>query len=324
MEPIRPEHPAPDRVIIHLSDTHLRSDGELLAGTLDSVARLRSTIARLEDSGDSPDALVVTGDLADKGEPGAYAVLRSILEPAAARLGARIVWAAGNHDDRSALRTGLLDEEAGTAPLDHTTWIGGLRIIALDTTVPGHHHGHLDADQLEWLRTELATPAPDGTILAMHHPPVASVQPLAILVELRGQAALAEVLRGSDVRTILAGHLHYSTFSTFAGIPVSVASATCYTQDLAAGADARWGIRTTRGRDDAQAYNLVHVLPETVVHSVVPVAGGGSFGEVVDPDRVAAILRGHGIAPASVGRATGRGPQAPTGRQSGSRPAGSR
>jgi len=324
MEPIRPEHPAPDRVIIHLSDTHLRGGDQLLAGTLDSIARLRSTIARLEDSGERPDALVVTGDLADRGEPEAYAVLRSILEPAAARLGARIIWAAGNHDDRSALRTRLLDEEAGTAPLDRTTWIGGLRIIALDTTVPGHHHGHLDAGQLDWLRRELATPAPDGTILAMHHPPVASVQALAILVELRGQAALADVLRGTDVRTILAGHLHYSTFSTFAGIPVSVASATCYTQDLAAGADADWGIRSTRGRDDAQAYNLVHVLPETVVHSVVPVAGGESVGEVVDPARVAAILREHGIAPPTVGRVTGRGPQAPTGRQSGSTPAGNR
>lgn len=322
METIRPEHPAPDRVLVHLSDTHLRGGGELLAGTLDSIARLRSLVARLEVSGERPDALVITGDLADKGEPDAYAVLRSIIEPAAERLGSALVWAAGNHDDRSALRVGLLDEPAHTAPLDHVSWIGGLRIIALDTTVPGHHHGHLDEDQLEWLRAELATPAPDGTILAMHHPPVASVQPLAILVELRGQAELADVVRGTDVRSILAGHLHYSTFGTFAGIPVSVASATCYTQDLASAVDPDSGIHATRGRDDAQAYNLVHVLPGSVVHSIVPAAGGDSVGEVVDPGRVAAMLRRNGIDPAAVARPSG--PAAPMGQQSGSSSAGTR
>ncbi|MGO1518357.1 MAG: phosphodiesterase [Arthrobacter sp.] len=345
MEPIRPEHPAPDRVLIHLSDTHVRGGGHLLADTLDSIGRLRSLVDRLEASGVRPDALVVTGDLADKGEPDAYATLRSILEPAAERLGTRILWAAGNHDDRSNLRTELLGEPADTTPLDHVFWLGGLRLITLDTTVPGSHHGHLEDAQLRWLEAELATPAPDGTILSMHHPPIASVQPLAILVELRGQARLAEVLTGSDVRAILAGHLHYSTFGTFAGIPVSVASASCYTQDLAARADPVRGIHTTRGRDEAQGYNLVHVLPETVVHSVVPVASGVSVGDVVEPEAVAAILREHGIDPDTVGRsphsigtpatghdggaaaaqdATGRSGPPPTGRPAGSRPAGSR
>ena len=125
----------------------------------------------------------------------------------------------------------------------------------LDSTVPGHHYGEVDAEQLDWLRDVLATPAPHGTLLAMHHPPVPSVLDLAALVELRDQAGLAEVLEGSDVRSILAGHLHYSSTATFAGVPVSVASATCYTQDL------NVPVGGTRGRDGARAFNLVHVYP---------------------------------------------------------------
>lgn len=73
------------------------------------------------------------------------------------------------------------------------------------------------------------------------------------------------MLKGTDVRSIIAGHLHYSTSATFAGIPVSVASASCYTQDLAA------PVGSTRARDGAQAYNLVHVYDHTVMHTVVPV-----------------------------------------------------
>jgi 3',5'-cyclic AMP phosphodiesterase CpdA len=130
--------------------------------------------------------------------------------------------------------------------------------------VPGHHHGEIAPEQLEWLTDQLRVPAPDGTILAMHHPPVPSVLDLAVSVELRDQGPLAQVLRGSDVRSILAGHLHYSSTATFAGIPVSVASATCYTQDLSV------PVGGTRGQDGARSFNLVHVYADTVVHSVVP------------------------------------------------------
>ncbi|RZU63459.1 phosphodiesterase [Zhihengliuella halotolerans] len=293
--PRTPEHPAPEHFLLHLSDTHLRGGDIALGGTIDAADRLKMVFADLEAAGCRPEALLFTGDLADKGEPDAYAKLRAIVEPAARRMGADVIWAMGNHDDRAALRAGLLDEAPSTAPLDRVHWLGGLRVVVLDTSVPGAHHGALTGEQLDWLAAELATAAPEGTLLALHHPPVPSVQPLAILVELRGQAELAEVLSGTDVRAILGGHLHYSTAATFAGVPVSVASATCYTQDLAAAVDAESGIRGTRGRDSAQSYNLVHVYPETVVHSVVPAAGGQEFGTVMSPAQVQRVLLEHGI-----------------------------
>ena len=139
----------------------------------------------------------------------------------------------GNHDDRAAFRAGLLGGPATTRTGRRVYDVNGLRIIALDSTVPGHHYGDVSESQLDWLADELGDAAhPHGTILAMHHPPIPSVLDLAVSVELRDQAGLAEVLEGSDVRSIIAGHLHYSSTATFAGIPVSVASATCYTQDL--------------------------------------------------------------------------------------------
>lgn len=260
------EYPAPERVLVHLSDTHLRAAGSRLYDEIDSAERLAGVLDTIESSGLRPDAVVITGDLADYGEPDAYRQLRSLVGPFAARLGTRIIWVMGNHDDRPAFRRALLGEEAGDfAPVDRVDELDGLRLVTLDTTVPGRHHGELGDAQLDWLRDVLATPAPLGTILAMHHPPVPSVLPLAATVELRDQPRLADVLRGSDVRSIIAGHLHYSTFAMFAGIPVSVASATCYTQDLTV------PVGGTRPQDGAQGYNLVHVYDETVVHSVVAV-----------------------------------------------------
>ena len=126
----------------------------------------------------------------------------------------------------------------------------------------------------------------------MHHPPVPSVLPLAASVELRDQARLADVLRGTDVRAIIAGHLHYSTFATFAGIPVSVASSTCYAQDLTV------PVGGTRPQDGAQAFNLVHVYDQTVVHSVVPVDAPRTL-EFIDPAEARRRLAAAGIAAVS-------------------------
>ncbi|KEP75177.1 3',5'-cyclic-nucleotide phosphodiesterase [Microbacterium sp. SUBG005] len=262
------EYPRAERVLLHLSDTHLRAGGAPLYDDVDSEAYLARAVASIDASGIRPDALVFTGDLADFGETDAYDRVRALVEPLAERLETRVVWVMGNHDDRAAFRARLLpgDGAEPTAPVDRVDEFDGLRIVTLDTSVPGAHHGEVSSEQLQWLAEVLATPAPLGTILAMHHPPVPSVLDLAASVELRDQRSLADVLRGTDVRAILAGHLHYSTFATFAGIPVSVASATCYTQDLMV------PVGGTRPQDAAQGFNLVHVYDETVVHSVVPLA----------------------------------------------------
>lgn len=278
----------PDHFILHLSDTHFRAGGEKLYGTVDTEARLGQLLGEVEASGGRPEAIVFTGDLADHGEPQAYARLRSIVEPVAARIGAQVIWVMGNHDDRGNFRSELLGQIPSDRPIDRVHDVNGLRIITLDSTVPGHHWGEVSEAQLDWLAEELASPAPHGSILAMHHPPVPSVLDLAVLVELRRQSALAEVIRGSDIRSIIAGHLHYSTTATFAGIPVSVASATCYTQDLNVIAGGN------RPRDGAQSFNLIHVFDDTVLHSVVPLGASTSL-DYVSPAEVATTLAAAGV-----------------------------
>lgn len=260
------QHPDPSHTIAHLSDPHLRAGGALLYGAVDTEANLRQALDRLGRIEPRPQALVFTGDLADLGEPKAYARLREIVEPAAESWGARVVWTMGNHDERAAYSLGLFDAEDERAQ-DRVYDVAGLRIIALDSSVPGWHHGALDDGQLEWLADELSRPAEHGTVLAMHHPPipVPMLRP-AEVIELLDQHRLAEVVVGSDVRAILGGHFHFTSWSTFAGIPVSVASATCYTSDIAP-VD-----RFVSGVDAHQAVTMLHVYPDRVVNSVVPLA----------------------------------------------------
>lgn len=285
------EYPKAERILLHLSDTHLRAHGSRLYDTVDAEAYLARALAAIESSGIRPDALIFTGDVADHGEGEAYARVRALVEPLAERLGTKVVWVMGNHDDRAAFREHLLPTDAAEspiAPVDRVDELDGLRIVTLDTSVPGFHHGEVSDAQLEWLAGVLSTPAPLGTILALHHPPVPSVLDLAASVELRDQSRLAAVLRGTDVRAIIGGHLHYSTFATFAGIPVSVASATCYTQDLTV------PVGGTRPRDGAQGFNIIHVYDDTVVHSVVPLDAAAPL-HYVDAAASAVRLREAGV-----------------------------
>lgn len=260
------QHPRPLHVLAHLSDPHLLADGARQYGVIDTEAGLLRALARLAHVDPAPQVLVFTGDLADKAEPAAYARLREIVEPAAAEMGAQVVWVMGNHDERAPYSEGLFGE-ASDAPQDRVHDVAGLRVVALDTSVPGYHHGEVSDEQLAWLADVLATPAPHGTVLAMHHPPI----PLPMLraaevIELMDQHRLAEIVRGTDVRSIIGGHFHFSTYSEFAGVPVSVASASCYTSDPAPMR------RFVSGVDGHTAFTMMHLYEDRVVHTIVPLA----------------------------------------------------
>lgn len=268
------QYPAPRHTIAHLSDTHLLTAGKRQFGAVDPEPGLVQALERLSGLPTPPQAIVLTGDLADLGEPAAYARLKELVEPVAAELGSQIVWVMGNHDERAAYASAFFGS-ASDAPQDRVYDVDGLRIVSLDTTVPGWHHGEVTEEQLAWLADVLDTPTRHGTLLAMHHPPAPMpLDDACVTIELDAQERLAEVLQGSDVRAILAGHMHYSSYSTFAGIPVSIASASCYTIALA-----------TPGKfysavDGHQAISAVHLYDEgaggvpgaPVVHSMLPLA----------------------------------------------------
>ncbi|MGW1917007.1 metallophosphoesterase family protein [Streptomyces sp. NPDC002076] len=201
--------------ILHLSDTHLDRSGGPDADGADGTAALRCLLAELGHLRDL-DAVVVTGDVADDGSREAYARAHGLLSRYAGQRGADVFYTTGNHDDRTAFADvlgsghvqpeavyeGAAGERAGASTID------GWRLITLDTLVPGKGYGRLDRGQLDWLRELLSSPAPLGTVLAFHHPPVALDVDVQRALGLQNDAELAETIRGTDVQLILSGHFH--------------------------------------------------------------------------------------------------------------------
>ena len=222
-------------LLVQLSDIHLTTSGIGPHGarTRDNLlAALREAAA----AGLRPDVFLLTGDLADAGEGPCYDDLAAILTGAARAPGApeaSVVYLPGNHDDRDEFRRRLIGGDgAPGAPVNQTHWRDGLRIIALDSTIPGQDGGYLDDQTLRYLRSELATPAPDGTIVALHHPPILSpVGPMA-RIALRDPGRLRDAIAGSDVRLVLCGHSHHEAFGMAGATPVWVSPATAYRLDV--------------------------------------------------------------------------------------------
>lgn len=220
--------------ILHLSDTHVTASGIDMDG-VDAVAALDGI---LDGARHVPDlgAVVVSGDIADDGSAAGCAAVLERVGAFAAERGIPHIYSTGNHDARGPFREVLgsghrdanggdrgrrLDPESDLCAA--VSFLGEVRIITLDSLVPGKTHGFLDEHQLACLTAELATPTRDGTILVLHHPPLhlASL-PWVAGVVLRNISALGRVVRGSDVHVILTGHLHFQASGFLAGIPVWV------------------------------------------------------------------------------------------------------
>jgi 3',5'-cyclic-AMP phosphodiesterase len=224
---IGPDRPAPRPryTIVQISDPHVPADG-LLFDRVDACARVQASIEMVADAGCCRDVLVLSGDVANHGEPEAYDRMRVVIDAALRRFGARLLVAPGNRDDVALLRAHLLGREPEAGPLDEVVRVGGLRLIGVDSSVPGEVHGELDERQLQALARELSEPATDGTVLVIHHPPIWSTTPMSELVALREPQRLADAIRGSDVRLLISGHTHRVSAGTLAGVPVWVSPAT--------------------------------------------------------------------------------------------------
>jgi Icc protein len=261
--------PSDVRTLIHISDTHiLPTEDERLHGA-DTLRNLQDVLQLVVDSGIRPDALVVSGDLANGGELDSYTRLRTELNSFVDRLGTQLVVAMGNHDARPTFRQAMLDALPTNDPVEYVRWIGGLRVIVLDSTVPGAAYGEVRPQQLAWLAGELATPAAEGSILVLHHPPVPDASPLAGLLTLHGADELETVVQGSDVVAVLAGHAHHAITAAFGGAFCYAAPATAYSVDPLLLAN-----RTLRGVHGA-GFGLVRVFDGRAVALTVSMPSSG-------------------------------------------------
>lgn len=233
-------------LIVQLSDLHIMGEGRLALERLETTACLEAAVDAVNALVRQPDLVVITGDITEDGTPDEYDRALPVLR----KLHAPLIAIPGNHDERGPFRAAFQDfgflpaGEADDAPILFEHRLGGLRIIGLDSTVPGHHQAGFTKEQALDLKALLEASPGLPTLLLIHHPPCRCHIDWMDIPDPDWAGALKAVVEGRpEIVGILSGHVHRSFHATWAGTTVSVAPSTAHqlTLEIAEAALPRMG-----------------------------------------------------------------------------------
>jgi 3',5'-cyclic AMP phosphodiesterase CpdA len=214
-------------LIAQISDMHIRPPGQLAYGRVDTAGLLARAVQHLLGLVPRPDVVLATGDLVDAGAPEEYRHLRELLAP----LPMPVYLIPGNHDERRAMvhafadhaylpRDGFLQYALDEYPL---------RLIGLDTLVPGKTGGEMCEERCAWLAATLARAPGRPTVLFMHHAPFLTGIEHMDTYGLDGIERMAEVVkRHPQIDRIVCGHLHRPIQVRWCGTVVMTAPSTAH------------------------------------------------------------------------------------------------
>ena len=245
-------------LIVQLTDCHITAAGGLVAERVDPTPGLRRAVEHIGSLGDEVALVIGTGDLVNDGSTDEYDRLGELLAPLS------VPWLPipGNHDDRTLMRERFSGLPGGGPddPIDHVvdlvvdhgdppgagpTADAAVRIVCLDTTIPGRHDGRLTSAQLDWLDRTLGGSPDLPTLIAQHHPPFASGIASMDRFQLEGRHREHEIVGGHPhVIGVIAGHYHRTIVRSFGATTAFACPSTAVQLDHRLG-----GGRTTYSTD---------------------------------------------------------------------------
>lgn len=200
----------------HLSDTHICKDysGNQMKDLFEKAGspgvNLEKCLRELEAR--QLDFVLISGDLVHEGTSEDYRYLNDMV--CSCMPTTHVIYALGNHDKKQEFRAGL-QMDPDDRSLYYIKNINGLRVIVLDSAVPGKESGNISEEQVEWLEGILLEKAPKGSIITFHHPVEWEVEELGMQITNR----LWELLKNSDVLGIFCGHTHANSLNYLEHIP---------------------------------------------------------------------------------------------------------
>ncbi len=227
-------------LIAQLTDLHLRPPGRACYRVVETnmmFERACRTVAAIRPA---PDAVILTGDLADRGGAAEYRLLGEILSRT---LSMPVFAIPGNHDRRATLLATLSPNLSRSRRdekfVQYAVEDFPVRIVMLDTLVEGAPQGALDGGRLEWLERTLAARPDMPTLIGMHHPPFICGIGHMDAINLRDSDRFAAVIaRHPQVRRIVCGHHHRPVTAQIAQAVVSIAPSVAHQVELDLAEDA--------------------------------------------------------------------------------------
>lgn len=268
-------------ILVHLTDLHIRPLGLAAYRTAETnmlTERALRAVARLRQT---PDAVVITGDLTDNGLDSEYAMLADML---GRLIKVPVYVIPGNHDRREALKAQLKHLPGVNDHPDfvqYTAMVAGHRLVMLDTVIPGNGAGTLCAERLAWLDATLAADTSTPTIVAMHHPSFAcGIRHMDKINLQNPQGFTAIIAKHPQVKRILCGHHHRPITAQVAHAIASIGPSVAHQVEFTLGDDPGfWNL-------EPAAFHVITDMPDDglITHTVYVEDYPGPFPFLPDPD----------------------------------------
>lgn len=221
-------------LIAQITDMHVVLPDDPMAELYQTADRLAEAVDHLMTSVNKPDMVFMTGDLVNSGKIEEYELLRDLIAP----LTMPVFLLAGNHDDCKNIRSVFPGHKylPAEGPLCYAVDGGPLKLIALDTNIPGKPQGQLGDKQLSWLDEELSACTDRNAVIFMHHPPFKTGLVTMDAMNLIDADAFGDVVsRHDNIERILCGHLHRGIQTLYNGTVAQTCPSTSHQINLLLG-----------------------------------------------------------------------------------------
>ena len=210
-------------LIAQISDSHIAGPGKMTFGIAPMAENLALCISHINHLDPTPDLVLVTGDIANDGLLEETERAASILE----KLRIPYYVIPGNHDDRSHLWTvfgGKACPQRFEGFINYVIEGHDLRLIAIDSTVPGAPRGEICEARAAWLEARLSEKKDQPAIIFMHHPPVKFGVAETDIDGFVGAQRLGGIVENyPSIERVMCGHIHLPAHARWRGTLVSTA-----------------------------------------------------------------------------------------------------
>ena len=269
-------------LIAQLTDLHIRPPGQAANRVAETNMLVERAFRAVAAFTPRPDVILLTGDLTECGLDAEYANLARMIR---CHLTPPVFVIPGNHDRRENLRKELEHLPGVTADpfyVQYAVEDFPVRLVMLDTAVPGSAAGELRPEQLQWLDRTLAQAPHKPTMIGMHHPPFSCGITHMDRIRLNNVAAFAEVVaRHKQVERIVCGHHHRAITTKLAQAIASISPSVAHQVEMSLRADDPGAFIF-----EPPAFQLHRWAPEDgiVSHTVYVEHFPGPFPFLTDPD----------------------------------------
>ena len=220
-------------LICQMTDLHVCLPGKVANRVAETNMLVERAFRAVAAFTPRPDVVVITGDLTESGLDGESVNFARLIRKF---LPMPVYVIPGNHDRRGAFR-----EQLAHLPLvtDDPLYVQyavddyPVRLVMLDSLVPGAGHGELNGAQLAFLDRTLAAVPDKPTIVALHHPPFVCGIAHMDRINLRDRDAFTAVIaKHQQVERIICGHHHRPIVTRVAHAIASIAPSVAHQVEL--------------------------------------------------------------------------------------------